>query len=396
MPIIARQITDKEIKRFDKPGWYAVGGVSGLLIQLHSTGNPKQPFTRSWIVRVRFGGKRQVFGIGSYPQVSLSEARNKARELVNRIKDGVDIKHEKKQAKSAFLDAQSTQKTFKECAEAYLEAHSKDYSNEKHRDQWRSTLESYAYPIIGNMLVNDLSMRNILDVLLQKTEKKDQKGQFWYIKTETAKRLLGRVKSILDFAIANEYRSGTNPAQWSGYLETQLPSPKKISKVEHFPSLPYQQIGDFMPLLKENGSISALALEFLILTAVRSGSVRNAEWSEIDFDRKIWTIPAEHAKARKEHRVPLSPEAMKVLNIVPQIEGCSIIFPSPRGKALSDMALSSLMKGMQERGILNSEAVPHGFRSTFRMWAAELTNYPEDLRKIASMHTVSDLSLIHI
>lgn len=251
-------------------------------------------------------------------------------------------------------------------------------------------MESYAYPIIGNMLVNDLSMRNILDVLLQKTEKKDQKGQFWYIKTETAKRLLGRVKSILDFAIANEYRSGTNPAQWSGYLETQLPSPKKISKVEHFPSLPYQQIGDFMPLLKENGSISALALEFLILTAVRSGSVRNAEWSEIDFDRKIWTIPAEHAKARKEHRVPLSPEAMKVLNIVPQIEGCSIIFPSPRGKALSDMALSSLMKGMQERGILNSEAVPHGFRSTFRMWAAELTNYPEDLRKIASMHTVSD------
>jgi len=399
MPIIAKQITDKEIKRFNKSGWYAVGGVSGLLLQLRQTNSASQTFSRSWILRIRAGGKRQLIGLGSYPQVSLAEARDKGRLLSNKIRDGFDVKSDKKRVKSALLASQSASKTFIECSEAYLEAHSKDYSNDKHRDQWRSTLETYAYPLIGKLLVNDITMRNILDVMLQETEKKEkavkkvQRGKFWFIKTETAKRLLGRIKSILDFAIVNEYRKGTNPAQWTGYLDTQLASPRKISKVEHFPSLRYQEIGDFMPKLRSNGSISSQALEFLILTAVRSGSVRNAEWSEIDFHRKIWTIPAEHTKARKEHRVPLSAEAIKVLKCVPQIEGCSIIFPSPRGKPLSDMALSALMNGMRERGIIDSDAVPHGFRSTFRVWATELTNYPEDLRKIASMHTVSDAVL---
>jgi integrase len=201
---------------------------------------------------------------------------------------------------------------------------------------------------------------------------------------------LGRIKTVLDFATVNEYRSGTNPAQWTGYLDTQLPSPKKLQKVEHHPAVPYALMGDFMSKLRQNESTSAKALEFLILTAVRSGSVRMAAWSEFDLDKKLWVIPAEHTKARLEHRVPLQPQAIKLLKSIPVMAGTNIVFTSPTGKALSDMALSQLMRGMRERGELTVEAVPHGFRSTFRDWAAEQTNYPDEMRKIASGHTVTD------
>jgi len=210
------------------------------------------------------------------------------------------------------------------------------------------------------------------------------------VKTETAKRLLGRIKTVLDYATVNEYRSGANPAQWTGYLSTQLPSPKKLQKVEHHPAVPYQMIGNFISKLRKYESISAKALEYLILTAVRSGSVRQAEWSEIDFERKLWIIPAEHTKAKQEHRVPLTPQAIKLLKSLPKLVGSNFVFPSPTGKALSDMALSQLMRRMQKSGELAVEAVPHGFRSTFRDWAAEQTAYPDEIRKAASGHTVGD------
>ena len=272
-----------------------------------------------------------------------------------------------------------------------MEAHSSDYSSDKHRKQWPATLKAYAYPVIGNMLVSDIVMRDVRNVLEQETTvDKDTKGKLWFVKTETAKRLLGRIKTVLDYATVNEYRSGTNPAQWTGFLSTQLPSPKKLQKKEHHPAVPYQQMGDFMSKLRSNPSISAKALEFLILTAVRSGSVREAEWSEIDFDKALWIIPAEHTKARQEHRVPLQPQAIALLKSLPVMAGSNIIFPSPKGKALSDMAFSQLMRGMRERGELTVEAVPHGFRSTFRDWAAEQTAYPDEIRKAASGHTVGD------
>jgi integrase len=255
----------------------------------------------------------------------------------------------------------------------------------------RSWIQAYAYPVIGNMLVADIAMRDVRSVLEQETiASNGTKGRLWYTKTETAKRLLGRVKTVLDYAIVNEYRSGTNPAQWTGFLDTQLPSPKKIRETRHQPALPYDQAASFMHKLRQNQSISSKALQFLILTGVRSGSVRLAEWSEIDFAKKLWIIPAGHTKARKEHRVPLQPQALKLLKSLPKLAGSQIIFPSVKGGPLSDMALSQLMRGMHERGDFLSEAVPHGFRSTFRDWAAEQTNYPDELRKIASMHTVSD------
>jgi len=392
MPKIATPLSDLQVRRITRVGWHAVGGVAGLLLQVRVPAQAGAPTPRSWILRVKVGDQRQPIGLGSYPQVSLAAARELAAKLVMEAKQGVNLKVKKRAQRSSLIAAAAKNKTFRECAEAYIDAHSRDYSSDKHRKQWSATLETYAYPIIGTMLVSDIVMRDVRNVLEQETAvDKAAKGKLWYVKTETAKRLLGRVKTVLDYATVNEYRAGTNPAQWTGYLSTQLPSPKKLQKKEHHPAVPYKQMGDFISKLRANTSISAKALEFLILTAVRSGSVRQAEWSEIDVENAIWVIPAEHTKARQEHRVPLQPQAVELLKSLPVVAGSNLIFPSRANKPLSDMALSQLMRGMRERGELTVEAVPHGFRSSFRDWAAEQTAYPDEVRKAASGHKVGDL-----
>ena len=391
MPKIAKPLSDLQVRRITRVGWHAVGGVAGLLLQLRKPTKEGAQMPRSWILRVKVGEQRQPIGLGSYPQVSLAAAREQAAKLVLEVKQGVNLKAKKRALRSSLLSAAAKNKTFKECAEAYMDAHSSDYTSDKHRKQWPATLVTYAYPIIGNMLVSDIVMRDVRNVLEQETAVDiNTKGKLWYVKTETAKRLLGRIKTVLDYATVNDYRSGTNPAQWTGYLSTQLPSPKNLQKKEHHPAVPYQQMGDFILKLRTNSSISAKALEFLILTAVRSGSVRNAEWTEIDLDNALWIIPAEHTKARQEHRVPLQPQATRLLKTLPQLAGTQLIFPSRTSKALSDMAFSQLMRGMRERGELTVEAVPHGFRSTFRDWAAEQTAYSDEIRKAASGHAVGD------
>ena len=302
MPKIVKAITTIELNKLTKVGWHAVGGVAGLLLQVREPADPKGQIPRSWILRVRIGATRQPIGLGPYPQVSLAEAREQAKKLVMEAKQGINLKDRKRTQRSALLSAAAKNKTFRECAEAYMEAHSSDYTSDKHRKQWPATLETYAYPIIGSMLVSDIAMRDVRNVLEQETVVNPKtKGKLWYVKTETAKRLLGRIKTVLDYATVNEYRNGTNPAQWTGYLSTQLPSPKKLQKKEHHPAVPYQQLGEFMTNLRQNSSISAKAVEFLILTAVRSGSVRQAQWSEIDFEKMLWTIPPEHTKSRQEH-----------------------------------------------------------------------------------------------
>jgi integrase len=290
-----------------------------------------------------------------------------------------------------LLAAASRNKTFQECAEAYIEAHAADYTNDKHRKQWSATLKAYAYPVVGKRLVADLSMRDVLDVMNQPSVADEPKSEtLWKAKTVTAKRLLDRIKTIIDYAIVNEYRTGLNPAVWQGYLDTQLAAPNKVATVKHHPALPYAMVGDFMTKLRTNTSISAKALQFLILTAVRSGSVRAAEWSEIDYANKLWIIPAAHTKTKQEHRVPLPPQAITLLKSMPHLADSPKIFPSPRRGALSDMALSQITRGMKERRELTVDVVPHGFRSTFRDWAAECTVYPDEIRKAASGHTVGD------
>jgi integrase len=339
------------------------------------------------------GQSRRLFGLGPYPQVPLALAREKAAKILAGIKSGVDPKSEQKATRSALIQAAARAKTFEECAAAYLKSHAKSFRDQKSYKQWISTLETYVYPFIGQMAVADIGMRDVLSIFQQ--DIKDSKtgvieGEFWHVRTVTAERLLGRVRAVLDFAIVNEYRSGTNPATWKGYLDTVLASPRKISKEKHHAALPYKDLGDFMVTLRTNQSISALALEFLVLTAVRSGSVRNATWLEINFRDKLWVIPPEHTKTNKEHRVPLCPQAIAVLKKAKSVAVSDIVFPSPTGKALSDMALSELMRGMRQRGELQAEAVPHGFRSTFRDWAAEQTSFPEEIRKLASGHTVGN------
>jgi integrase len=391
MPKIARELSALEVKRLTRPGWHAVGGVPGLLLQIKPPAREGAPISRSWILRVQVAGQRQPVGLGGFPQVSLASAREQARKLAAEAKGGVNLIARKRAQRSALIAAASRNKTFRDCAEAYMEAHASDYTNDKHRKQWASTLETYAYPIIGKMLVADITMRDVLDVLLQETTHRDgSTGKLWQLKAETAKRLLDRIRTVLDYATVNEYRSGTNPATWRGYLDTQLPSTRSLRSTKHHPALPYELISDFMVKLRQNQSISARALEFLILTGVRSGSVRQAEWSEIDLAKKLWVIPAEHTKAKREHRVPLQPQVINLLRSLPRLVDTEIVFPSPGGKALSDMALSQLMRGMRERGELLVDAVPHGFRSTFRDWAAERTNYPDEIRKAASGHATGD------
>lgn len=391
MPNIAKELSALEVKRLIHPGWHAVGGVAGLLLQVRPASREGSPPSRSWILRLRVAGQRQPIGLGSYPLVSLADAREQARKLSLEAKGGVNLLTRKRAQRSALLAAAAKNKTFRDCAEAYMEAHASDYTNQKHRKQWASTLETYAYPVIGRLLVSDITMRHVLDVLQQHTvHRNGTAGELWEIKAETAKRLLDRIRTVLDYATVNEYRSGTNPATWKGYLDTQLASPRKLKGKNHHPALPYDQMGDFMGRLRANTSMSAKALHFLILTAVRSGSVREAEWPEIDFGKKLWVIPSGHTKTGEEHRVPLPPQALSLLSSLPKMAGTNKVFPSPKGKALSDMALNQLMRGMQERGELAVKAVPHGFRSTFRDWAAEQTSYPDEVRKAASGHAVGD------
>ena len=391
MPKIAKELSAIEVKRLASPGWHAVGGVAGLLLQIRQPAKDGAPLARSWILRLRIAGERQLIGLGSYPQVSLAEAREQARKLSAEARGGVNLIARKRAQRSALIAAASRNKTFKDCAEAYMEAHASDYSNDKHRKQWASSLESYAYPVVGKMLVADITMRHVLDVLLQDTvHRNGSRGKLWYTKPETGKRLLDRIKTVLDYATVSEYRSGMNPATWKGYLDSQLPSTRGLKEVKHFPSLPYEQIGDFMIHLRQKDSISAKALEFIILTDMRSGSVRQATWSEIDFNKQLWIIPPKHFKTRVEFRVPLQPQAITLLKQLPRINDSDRIFPNGQGKPLSDMALNQLMRGMHERGEFKGEAVPHGFRATHRTWAAEQTDYPEEVRKLASGHAVGD------
>jgi integrase len=394
MPRVAKELTALEVKRIKTAGMHAVGGVAGLLLQVRMRDGSDVPSARSWILRTRLGAERIHMGLGPYPTVGLSEAREAARARLLECRQGINPIQKRKADRSALLATQAKAKTFKEVADAYIKAHTKAFSNEKHRQQWQTTLEAYAYPLIGNRLVSSITMADIVTVLEQPTEKNPRSdkpaGKFWEVKTETASRVQGRIKSILDYAIVKEYRTGSNPALWDGVLSTQLPSPKKIAKVKHHPALPYSQAPKFMKKLRENQSTSAAALQFLILTAVRSGSVRLAKWEEIDLQKKIWTIPPENTKTKEEHRVPLSPEAIKLLNKQPKFTNSALIFPGKGGRPLSDMALSELMKGMFERGEMNQHAVPHGWRSTFRDWAADKTNYPDEIRKLASGHAVND------
>lgn len=371
---VAREIKANELRepRADskllRPGRHAVGEVPGLALQVLPTG------ARTWVLRVMVGGKRREMGLGGYPGVTLAAAREAARQARAKIKAGVDPIEDGRATRSALRAAQASALTFSAAAVRYIEAHEAGWRNAKHAQQWRTTLETYAYPVIGDVLVRDVSLPQVLAVL----------EPIWRNKTETASRLRGRMESVLDWAAARGYREGLNPARWRGHLDKLLPRPSKVAKVEHRAALPVVDVGAFMERLRQCEGIGARALEFAILTAARSGEVRGAAWDEIDMDAGVWTVPAGRMKAGKEHRVPLSDAALTLLRGVPQMVGSTVAFAAPRGGKLSDMTLSAVMRRM---GV---PAVPHGFRSTFRDWAGERTHYPSDMAEMALAHAIGN------
>lgn len=368
MPKKAKDMSALEVSRLTAPGHHAVGGVAGLYLYVLDTG------ARSWVLRTMVGEKRRHMGLGGYPDVPLAQAREKARAAKGEVSQGTDPIAQRVALASQLRAQQATQKTFEQAAKAYIEAHEKAWKNPKHRAQWGSTLKTYAYPHIGSLLVRDIDHEHVMKVL----------EPIWTTKTETATRLRGRIESVLDWATTRKYRSGENPARWKGHLDNLLPAPSDIQKVESHRAVDYNDMAQFMAALRTREGLAARALEFAILCASRSGEVRGALWSEIDQEKSIWTIPAERMKAGKEHRVPLSTPALKLLEALPRTENSDLVFPGTNDKPLSDMALTAVMRRMEV------DAVPHGFRSTFRDWVGDCTNYPRDVAEFALAHKLSD------
>jgi len=364
----AKELGPLAVSRLASPGLHFVGGVAGLALQVNERG------ARSWVLRVQVGDKRRDMGLGGFPDVSLAGAREAARAARAKVRDGIDPVANSRALRSAMKADQAQAKTFKFCALAYIDTHEAGWRNAKHAQQWRNTLDTYAYPLIGELLVRDIGLPHVLAVL----------EPIWTKKTETASRLRGRLESILDWATTRGYRAGLNPARWKGHLDTVLPAAGTVANAGHHSALPVGEIGAFMKTLRSQAGMSAQALEFTILTAARSGEVRGARWTEIDLDAATWTVPGERMKAGKEHRVPLSDVALAVLNALPHADRNALVFASPRGGMLSDMSLTAVLRRMKV------DAVPHGFRSSFRDWCAERTNYPREVAEMALAHAIGD------
>ena len=395
MPRKAKELTDVAVRNLKKPGYHAVGGpIPGLLLQVTKTG------AKSWVFRYTAGVKpgtdipwRRDHGLGGYPAVSLAEARRKAaeaRELLSRGKDPITLKRE---ARSAMLAARVAEITFEKAARQFIDSKSVEWkAGGKSVEQWTSSLEAYAFPLLGALRVADIDRAHVLRVL----------EPIWTEKNETANRVRQRMESVLDWANVRGLRDGDNPARWKGYLDKVLPAPGKVQEVKHHPALPYAQMGTFMADLRTKTAMGARALEFAILTAVRSGEARGARWNEIDLDAKVWTVPAERMKSsRKEHRVPLSDAAVEMLKNLPRMEGNDLVFPAQRGKnPLSDNTLTKLIADMHAAsvkrggvGYLDPKqgkvATCHGFRSTFRDWASEETHAAHEVVEMALAHRIA-------
>ena len=368
MPRKAAELSPLSISRLKESGLWAVGGVAGLYLHVNDRG------ARSWILRVVVGDKRRDMGLGGYPDIGVADARQKAREARLKIEQGVDPILLRKQAKSELMALQATDKTFEQAAGEYIKIHADSWSNDKHRKQWESTLAAYAFPVVGKLSLRHIRQEHILKIL----------EPIWTTKTETATRVRGRMESILDWAKVKGLRSGENPAAWKGHLDHMLPAPTRLKKIEHLTAVPVREMPGFMVKLRQAAGIAAQALEFLILTAARSGEVRGITWEEVSLDDALWIVPAERMKMKKEHRVPLSNRAVDILKSQPRIDGNPLVFPAPRGSQMSDATMSAVLKRM------NVDATVHGFRSSFRDWCGDYTNYPRDLAEQCLAHGADD------
>jgi integrase len=341
-----------------KPGMHPDG--RGLYLQVSG------PSARSWVFRYTINGRTHYLGLGSAYTIDLKRAREDARRAREMVHDGIDpIEHRKTKRMQQRLDAVKAM-TFDECAEAYIAAHDPSWSNPKHRQQWRNTLRDYASPVFGDLAVSAVDTGLVLKVL----------EPLWTSRPETASRLRGRIESVLDLAKVRGLRDGENPARWKGHLDHLLPARSKVRKVQHHAALPYGEINALVTLLRAQKGITPRALEFAILTAARTGEVLGAKWSEIDTAAAMWTIPAGRMKGGREHRIPLCDRA---LAIIEEMHGHDreLVFP------LSEKAMSMLL-----RRIGRNDVTVHGFRSTFRDWAGEVTSFPNHVVEMALAHTI--------
>jgi integrase len=348
---------------------YGDGG--GLWLHIGPTGG------RSWLFRYTLNGRAREMGLGPAHTIGQAEARERARAARHLCLDGIDPLDRRHAERDARRLAAASTITFKDCAAKYIAANRAGWRNTKHAAQWDATLETYAYPTIGALPVGAIDTGHVTRVL----------EAIWVAKPETASRVRGRIEAVLDYAATHRWRSGENPARWRGHLENVLPRRSKVAKVAHHAALPWREVAAFMGTLRGQESTAALALRFAILTAGRTKEVLEAPWREIDTTHAVWVIPAERMKAEREHRVPLAEPALAVLREAAKLRGDAApdapVFPGRRaGQPLSNMALLMLLRRMGR-----DDLTAHGFRSTFRDWAAE-TGKPADIAEAALAHTL--------
>ena len=380
-------LTQRQITGIKEPGRYGDG--RGLYLQVTPSG------VRSWLLRYERAedrpdrnsatrpdgkkrGRERWMGLGPLADFSLEEARERARKARQLLNDGVDPidarNAERTKRVAEVAKATAREKTFEEVAQQYFKFHSPKWKNAKHRAQFLSTLKQYAYPVMSKLPVAHINKTLVLKAI----------QPIWESKNETASRVRGRIEAVLDFAKVNGWREGENPAAWAGNLIHALPAPGTFSQVKHHAALPFTDVFDFMTQLATCQGIGARALEVLIHTATRTGEIIGARWDEFDLEAKLWTIPPLRMKAKKEHRVPLSDRTIAILKALPH--EADFVFPGGRkGVPISNMAMSELLKRMGR-----SKITVHGFRSTFRDWAAEQTSYPNHVVEMALAHVIGD------
>jgi integrase len=358
-----------------KPGKYGDGG--GLWLRVRPN------LTAFWIFRYQVKGKSHEMSLGPLSDVNVITARDRAQRFRNDLRAGLDpmVERNRERAKSLMV--------FSDAVDRMIASKEAEWRNAKHRKQWRTTLEKYALPILGQLPVDAIETDDILRCL----------EPIWREKTETASRLRQRIEATLDWCTARQLRRGENPARWRGHLDKLLPKPAKVKQVRHHAALPYAELPDFMTELAKQPGVAALALQFLILTAARTGEIIGATWDEIetgkilrDAEYGTWSIPGERMKAARPHRIPLSKQAVALLETLPRFEGSPYVFAGQhRDRPLSTAAMTATLKRMK-RG----ELTVHGFRSTFRDWCAEVSTFPRELAELSLAHRVgSDVELAY-
>ena len=358
------RLSATKVSKTKVPGWYPDG--LGLYLQVSKSGS------KSFVYRYEINGKERRHGLGSYPTHSLETARNDAETCRKLRKQGHDpIEHKKQQARARALEA-SKSMTFKECALAYIESHKISWTNPKNERYWRSTLETYAYPVIGHLSVQDITITHVLKII----------EPMWLDMTDTAYKVRQRMENIMDWATVREYREGANPARWRGHLDKVLLERKKVKKAKHFSSMPYQDVPAYFTELRRVDTISAKALAFLILTATRNVEARESLWSEIDIDAENWTIPEYRMKSDKLHRIPLSKEALKILDEIKDYDSDVLFVGAKKGMSISESAFRKALTNT------HPDITVHGFRSSFRVWCAEMTSYPREIAECALAHSI--------